>query len=579
MGLVPITGALPADDAKQLDKDEEADNQQRLSEIQKEIAELQDRIGKLAAEAGKLQPPPEVPLKKITEAEAASVGLEGLVRDLRFSPDDRILLCSNWSPRLSGAFYQRRFSLVNVRTMAPIRPILKRETTSFFEFASKGERLVLAGMGEYEIHNMRTAKVIYSFMPSVDIKNWNPDLAPLWVSPDGETILRQHIDHCKPDMKVTRLQMIRARTGKIERELKLEGGFPIVAPDGQTVFTLPVEESESGGDSKGRKDYRAINSATAWDIADGKKRFTIEDRERKQFKAARGIDVSKDTTPPQILAFSPDGRRFLWFQDGPHYHVGDLTSGETLYTLPRGPFAGHESMAFSRDGRMIALDATGPTLWEVATGKERHCFPRVAYCVLFSHDGALLAAGGDATVDLWDVWGNHTTSMKGPLSNAALERYWKLLADEDAARAFVAMRRLVQHPDQSARLIQERVEAYLKEARPEELPSLIRDLDSKEFRVRLSAEQKLRRLGAAARPALRQILKSAPTLECRRRAERILASSGAPPTGAWLQALRAIEVLEASAGDSAIGALKAVASQDALHPLALEAKISLARRK
>jgi WD40 repeat protein len=584
VGLVPVTGSASADHAIKADKDDEAEKEKRLAEIQKEIKELQERIGKLAAEAARLQPAPEIPVKGITADKASAAGLQGAVRALRFSPDGRTLLCSNWSPRILGAFDQRHFSLWDVKTMAPVRPVMKRMMTSLFEFAVKGERVVFAGLGEYEIQNTRTGEAIYSLEPPKDLKNWNPDPAPLWVSPDDETILHQHFDRPKPNMKCTRLQTIRVRTGKVERELKLDGGFPVVAPDGRTVFTFPVEEFESRGDSKVRKEYRPINSATAWNVADGKKRFTIEDKERKKLKGPQGLDRSKDTAPPRIIAFSPDGRRFLWFHDGPHFHVGDLASGATLHALPRVPFAGrfgldtHESMAFSRDGRMIALDGTGPSLWEVATGKDRHWFPKDASCVLFSNDGSLLAAGGNATVDLWDVWGNRTAPVTGPLSDAALDRTWKLLADEDAAKAFAAMRRLVQHADQSARLIQERVQAYLKNARSGQIPALIRDLDSKEFRVRQSAEQKLRQLGAAARPALRRALKSAPTLECRRRAERILQSSGAPPTGARLQALRAIEVLEASPGGAAIVALKALASQDALHPLALEAKASLERR-
>jgi hypothetical protein len=535
-GLVPIKSAVPADNAK--------------------------------------KEGPERPVKRIAAADASAAGLAGVVRDLRFSPDDRVLLCSNWSSRLMGAFYERRFSLWDVKTMTPVRPVIKRGTTTVFEFAGKGERLVLAGPGEYEIQNTRTGKVIYALPPPRDIKTWAPGPAPLWVSPDGETVIRQHFDRPRPDMKSTRLQTIRVRTGKIERELKLDGGFPVIAPDGKTVFTFPVEERESPEERKQRMEYRPINSATAWNVADGRKRFTIEDKKRDKGRA-----------PPQLLAFSPDSTRFLWFQNGPHFHVADLASGATLYALPRVPFAGeygmnrHESIAFSRDGRMLALDATGPSLWEVATGKARHWFPQDAFCVRFSHDGSLLAAGGNATVDLWDVWGNRTAPVKGPLPAAALEKTWQLLADEDAAKAFSAMRKLVQHADQSARLIQVRVQAYLKNAPSGQVPALIRELDSDEYDVRQSAEQKLRQLGAAAEPALRRGLKSAPSLEWRRRAERILNSSGAPPTGASLQALRAIEVLEASPGNAAIVALKALASQDELHPLALEAKASLGRRK
>jgi WD40 repeat protein len=559
-------------------KDEEAEREKRLAELQKEIAELQARLARLTAEAATLQQRLQGQLKRIKPADASAAKLHGVVRDLRFSPDERTLLCANWSPRMVGEFRQRRFSLWDVKTMTLVRPLMERPTTSLFEFAGKGERVVLAGLGEYDIQDTRTGKAIYSLPLPKDWTTWIPDPEPLWVSADGETQLRHYVDRARPDMKATRLRWIRVRTGKVEREIKLDGGFPVVAPDGRTVFTFPVEESDSRATSKGRKNYRPINSATAWNLADGKKRFTIEDRERKKFKAALGYDVSKDTTPPRLFAFSPDGRRFLWFQDGAHFHVGDLATGATLHTLPRGPFAGHESMAFSRDCRMIALDATGPTLWEVATGKQRHCFPSVAYCVLFSRDGSLLAAGGDATVELWDVWGKHTTPAKGPLSKGALEKAWNALAEEDAAKAFAAMRRLVQHAGQAAPLLQERGQAYLKNTSSEQVAALIRDLDSSNFRVRQSAEQKLRQLGAAAWPALRRALKAAPTLEGRRRVERILQSSG-PPSAAWLQALRAIEVLEASPENAALVALKALASQDALHPLALEAKASLERRK
>jgi WD40 repeat protein len=582
IALVPFTDEVYADTVKKADSDED-DNEKRLLQIQKEIAELHARIGKLTAEAARLKPPPETPWKQITAARADVTTLQGMVWDLRFSPDDRMLLCSNWSQRLVGAFYERRFSLWNVKTMTSLRPLLRRGTTEVFEFASKGDYLILAGLGEYEIQNTRTGKVSYTLPPPKDINTWLPDPIPLWISPDGETILRRHLDPVRPDMKSTHLQTIRVRTGKIERQRKFAGGFPVVSPDGQTVFTFPVEESDSKADDKGRKDYRPINSATAWNIANGRKRFTIEDKDHGKFKKPAGNAPTEATTPPRILLFSPDSKRFLWFQDGLHFHVADLASGATLHAIARVPFAGtygmdtHGSMAFSPDGRMIALDGTGPSLWEVATGKARHWFPKDATCVLFSHDGSLLAAGGNATVDLWDVWGIHSTTPKKPLSEAFLGKMWKLLAREDAEKAFLAMRKLVQHSNQSAPLIQKRVQAYLKETKSAQVPALIRDLDSDEFRVRRSAEQKLRHLGPVAVPALRKAAKSGPSLECRLRAERILQSSSGPPTGPWLQALRAIEILEASSGKASLLALKALASEDALHPLAREAKSSLER--
>jgi hypothetical protein len=76
-------------------EDDEADRDRRLAEIRKEIQELQARLAKLAAEAASLEPPPEVPAKRITAEEASAAGLHGAIRNLRFSPDGRTLLCSN----------------------------------------------------------------------------------------------------------------------------------------------------------------------------------------------------------------------------------------------------------------------------------------------------------------------------------------------------------------------------------------------------------------------------------------------------------------------------------------------------
>jgi hypothetical protein len=572
--VVVCIGSILAQD------DDEDIRKKRLTELQKEIHELHKRIEKLSAEAATLQPVPEKPVVRIKDADSVNLGLQSEVFDLRFSPDDRLLFWANWSPRMQTYTYERRFSLWDVKTMSRVGPILKRDgVTNIFEFDGKTERVALAGQSEYAIQNMRSGDVIYSLPPPKDWRTFQPDPAPLWISPDGETYLLRHYDLKNLDLKFTRLQTIRARTGKVEHDITVDGSFPVIAPDGRTVFTFAVEEYDSGRDSKGKrgKDYRAINSATAWNIADGKKRFTIDDKDRKKPKEELGYDLSKDTTPPQIIAFSPDGKRFLWFHDGARFHVGDLASGETLYSLPRIPFQGH-LVAFSRDGRMLALNGSNLTLWEIATGKQRHWYPEDGNCILFSHDGSLLAAGGTASVALWDVWGTHAAKSAGPLSAKAIERDWNMLADADAEKAFRAMRRLVQHPSQSAPLIKERVQAYLKNTKSAEISALIRDLDSNVYRVRQAAEQELRQLGAAARPVLSIAIKSATTLEGRRRAELILQGSDTPPTGGYLQTMRAIEVLEAIPGDGASAALKSLASNDPLHPLTIEARASLDRR-
>jgi WD40 repeat protein len=145
---------------------------------------------------------------------------------------------------------------------------------------------------------------------------------------------------------------------------------------------------------------------SAWSVGDGKKRFTLQDNERKK---SRERQLLLGDPPTTLLAFSSDGKLFAWFQDGAHVHIADLATGETLHTLPAD--LSKRAITFSRDGKMLALDGAGPTLVEVATGKLRHEFAchASACSIAFSHDHTLLAAGyPDATVLLWDLWGART---------------------------------------------------------------------------------------------------------------------------------------------------------------------------
>jgi WD40 repeat protein len=509
--------------------------------------------------------------------------LQEPVWHMRFSADDRTLLCSNWPPHFPY-YTPRFFSLWDVKTAASARPIMRLDGVSNFQFADGGKRVVFAGAGIYDIQDSRTGAAVYAFKPPTGKERltWVPDPAPLWISGDGETIIRSVVAPLTEGEKFVRLQTIRVKTSEVVREIKFPGGFPLVAPDGQTVFTYAFEAYDPATllEQFGRPSFRPISPVTAWNLADGKKRFSLEDKLRKNLPPQEAINVDGGgDPPPKLLAFSPDGKRFAWFQDGPHVHIADMTTGETIHTLPRE--FGNRPLTFSPDGKMLALDGSRPSLLEIATGKMRHEFmgnDSGAQCVAFSHDGASLAAGfADCTVILWDVWGARTISSKGP--RPRLDEAWDSLASESGQTAFAAMRSLYQRADQSVPLISDRLQAFLRHVKAPDIPRLIRDLDSNELRVRQEAEEKLRQLGVTARPALRAAVSELATLEGRRRAERILQDSTAPPSGPWAQALRAIEVLEALPGDGPTKALQTFVRHDARHPLALEAKSSLARRK
>ena len=282
-----------------------------------------------------------------------------------------------------------------------------------------------------------------------------------------------------------------------------------------------------------------------WDVATGK--------ERQSFPGHRGLICS--------LAFSPDGRR-LAVADHRGWLAGlwSLPDGKTLYmnaeeefprrtTLP-GRFTSG-AVGFSPDGRTLATAGTDEDirLWEVSTGKERHRFHGhrghpffCVHSVAFSPDGRRLASGGrDTTVLIWDVFGlpGRAASRPGELASA-----WDDLESPNAACAYAAVCRLSQTPGESVALLKKRLRPAPR-VDPGHVARLVSDLDSSKFSVRDRATRELEFLGEVAGPALQGALRGQPSLEVRRRVERLLRMLHERAlTGERLRAVRALEVLE-----------------------------------
>src|SRR5713226_3796357 len=91
-------------------------------------------------------------------------------------------------------------------------------------------------------------------------------------------------------------------------------------------------------------------------------------------------------------------------------------------------------------------------LLETASCKERHLLTGHfggIYSLDFSPDGRLLISGSeDTTALVWDVFGMLDAKEKwgGPLSAKDLDSCWSDLADSDAAKAYLAIRRLAASP-------------------------------------------------------------------------------------------------------------------------------------
>jgi hypothetical protein len=108
-----------------------------------------------------------------------------------------------------------------------------------------------------------------------------------------------------------------------------------------------------------------------------------------------------------------------------------------------------------------------------------------------------------------------------PLAADVVTALWSDLDSHDGLRAYRALRQLAAAPRQALPLIRE----HLSSARPPDparAARLVAELDHERFAVRQRASEELEKLGPLAETALRKTLADRPSLELRRRAERLL---------------------------------------------------------
>src|SRR5262249_34751780 len=130
----------------------------------------------------------------------------------------------------------------------------------------------------------------------------------------------------------------------------------------------------------------------------------------------------------------------------------------------------------------------------------------------------------NGTVVLWDL-----TRLPGEvrppnrLSEKEREELWRDLASADAGIGCRAVLRLSAAPADAIALLRTKLRP-LTDSHPEvvRVRRLLEGLDSEKFKVREQAERELGQMGGLARPALERILLQKPSVELRRRVERVL---------------------------------------------------------
>jgi hypothetical protein len=195
---------------------------------------------------------------------------------------------------------------------------------------------------------------------------------------------------------------------------------------------------------------------------------------------------------------------------------------------------------------------------------------------VFSRDGRLLATGSyDTTVLVWDLAAVAGPSRRSPLSAGHLDALWTDLAGSDAARAYQAVWTLATALAQAVSYLRGRLQPIAPPDR-EQVARLVADLDSGTFAVREKAQSELEKQAAAVEPLVRRALAGQPSLEVRRRLEKVLAELG-PGSASWLGMLRALEALEHAGGGEALRLLEELAGGMPDAWLTREAKAACAR--
>jgi WD40 repeat protein len=291
------------------------------------------------------------------------------------------------------------------------------------------------------------------------------------------------------------------------------------------------------------------------------------------------------------LTYSPDGRTLASSSPDSGASVND-TSTVILYEVATGKerwrltqqHSKRSPVAFSPDGRFLVVGGTDKLvrLISLATGKEIRQFPGhedSILCLTFARDGKrIFSASSDTTLLAWDVEElvKEAQVTRRLSANEAYELGRELLS-ADAARAYWALWRLIEAPEDCVALLKDILQEDRRPSK-QRVAQLIGDLDDDKFEVRDKATRELEAVGDEAEGALRKALAGNPSPEVRQRAKALLdrIEAGAVPLPR-LRAVRGVEVLELlrTPGASALLTKLATGAPDAL--LTREAKAALER--
>jgi RNA polymerase sigma factor (sigma-70 family) len=479
----------------------------------------------------------------------------------RLSPDGRVLTTVSWGVNA----VVRRWEVTTGKELPEPFPLPHQADQFMLLLSPDGQIVAMPTVRAFSQPKSRTTVTLWQTSTRKQLCQLDVS-GDGWVSGSGAAFsLDSKILAIPKGGHDRELELWETATGKSLGQISAAGRMsnPIFCPDGATVAAIVSDTS--------------VRNATVY-------RLHFWSTTTRQ--AVRALVLPSPAF--RTLAFAPDGRVLAVETGKDAFSLIDAATGKE-----RRRFTGVSvsSVAFSPDGRLLAGAAESDRsvrLWEIRTAKEIGRFQGhqgSLSTVVFTPDGEKLISGNwDTTALVWDVWscGAERRSAPASLSPQQLDSLWTELADEDPARAFRAMGVLCRTSHPVVPWLGERVRPERKSEAPL-IAGWIADLDSTEFAVRQKATTELEKRGELARPQIEKALAGRPSLDSRRRLERLveqMAPDPVPPADI-LRALRAVEVLEHIGTPEAKRLLDRLAGGAAGARLTLEAQAAgqrLARR-
>lgn len=387
----------------------------------------------------------------------------------------------------------------------------------------------------------------------------------LTFDPEGEVVTcRDRDTYSRLDLATGRLASGRYSVSNSSEKRPLDFAF---SPDGKTLATAvptgiqlwDIEADEITTTFRTPEDCSATLafSPTGDVLAAARQGITLF----RLGDDSKPIYIDKHASGETLtLAFAPDGRLLASGGRERAVKFWDVATGSLLHTLPLRREIHDRRLAFSADGRVLFgydRDFDQPPdhqiylmMWETATGRPlvEQNFPLDHYQITADRRRLFSVADQGAYL-VWDLQKIQEQPFSPkPEDPTDLGSLWSRLADEDAQTAYRAIGALAARPAEATALIAGRLKpaAASEKVKREDIVPLVEQLMSDNLAERRKASIQLRRLGPAARPALRLILNTNDKLPsaARSRIEILLASEATDQPREDLRDIRAIHVLE-----------------------------------